>query len=504
VTSSAAPAVDGPVEGLTDEQLLAAGTRANAAFIEAGPGTGKTSVSAHRFAAHRFDPTGDPSRAVMAVSFTRSATSTLRRRVQRLWGPAAVTPPHRIVTLDTLIGNLLHDLLRDGVIEWPNGHTELDVHDSWSSFSGSTFNRTAYRVGLAGNRVQVERGWVTKARPTIPATEIVPRLRDGICTHDDVRVVLEAVIEVDAFAAFVRDRLGQRLRALIIDEVFDANDLDLSIIEMAMEAGIDTTFVGDPWQALYVFRGARPEAVRELVARRNVRVLPLTGSFRWTTYEQRSLAEELRARQPTHIPVLVAAEASGCDAVLALNWKPLWDLSESVLPLAFQSFRGTHEEAAATLVLSHVTRTVFGADATYLREALTSLAITDDEVLPSLRPAMQRIMDVLCSANVKAPREAYELLRAVLGEVSPRVLREPHAAYTGRLRLIQQRLVGSAQLVPGLTTHQAKGQEWDRVGLRLTEEQERTLAGGLDPSNDDHRKLYVGSTRARAATRILH
>ncbi|WP_143547558.1 UvrD-helicase domain-containing protein [Rhodococcus sp. ACPA4] len=504
MTSSAAPASDGPVEGLTEEQLLAAGSRSDAVFIEAGPGTGKTSVSAHRFAAHRFDPAGDPSRAVVAVSFTRAATSTLKRRVQRLWGPAALTPPHRIVTLDTLIGDLLHDLLRDGIIEWPNGHSELDVHDSWSTFSGSTFNRTAYRLSLAGNRVQVEQGWVRKARPAIPATGIVPRLLSGICTHDDVRVVLEAAIKVDEFAAYVRDRLCQRLRALIVDEVFDANDLDLAIIEMAMEAGIATTFVGDPWQALYVFRGARPEAVRELVARRSVRVLPLTRSFRWTTEEQRSLAEELRAGRPGVIPALAAAEVSGCDAVLALNWKPLWELSESVLPFAFQSFRGTHEEAAATLVLSHVTRTVFGTDATYLREALTSLAITDDQVLPSLRPAMQVIMDVLSTAHARAPIEAYELLRAALRGVSPRVLRNPHPAHTGRLRLIQQRLVGSAQLIPGLTTHQAKGQEWDLVGFRLTEEQVRILAGGLDPTEEEHRKLYVGATRARAATRILH
>lgn len=503
MTSASVSATEGPVGGLTDEQLLAAGTRSPAAFIEAGPGTGKTSVSAHRFAAHRFDPAGDPSRSVLAVSFTRAATSTLRRRVQRLWGPAATTPPHRIVTLDTLIGDLLHDLLREGVIVWPNGHTELDVHDSWSSFSGSSFNRTAYEVNLIGNRVDVQRTWVPANRPAIPATEIVPRLREGTCTHDDVRTVLRAAIEVESFADFVRDRLHQRVRALIVDEVFDANDLDLKIIEMTMEAGIDTTFVGDPWQALFVFRGARPEEVRDLVARRGVRVLPLTHSFRWLTSEQEDMAGALRERQPVAIPVLPAADASTCDAVLALQWKPLWELGDSVLPLAFGSFKGTHEEAAATLMLSHITRTIFGMDATYLREALTSLAITDDELLPFLQPAMQEVVDVLSASHATAPKEAYEMLRTMLAEVSPRELRRTHHAYTRRLKLIQRRLMASTQLVPGLTTHQSKGQEWDVVGLRLTDTQRLALATGLDPANDDHRKLYVGATRARSATRIL-
>jgi UvrD/REP helicase N-terminal domain len=51
-------------------------------------------------------------------------------------------------------------------------------------------------------------------------------------------------------------------RALVVDEVFDANRLDLAIVELAMESGLEVTIIGDPWQALYGFRGARPEDVR--------------------------------------------------------------------------------------------------------------------------------------------------------------------------------------------------------------------------------------------------
>src|SRR5699024_6497345 len=74
----------GTLSALTVEQRHAAATGEKNIFIEAGPGSGKTTVSAQRFgvlrfaAQYRYD-----SRAVVAVSFTRAATSNLRRRVQR-------------------------------------------------------------------------------------------------------------------------------------------------------------------------------------------------------------------------------------------------------------------------------------------------------------------------------------------------------------------------------------------------------------------------------------
>ena len=74
---------DALIDGLTSEQRLASATPTRNIFIEAGPGTGKTTVSAHRFAVQRFGPESRADgRAVVAVSFTRSATRTLIRRVQ--------------------------------------------------------------------------------------------------------------------------------------------------------------------------------------------------------------------------------------------------------------------------------------------------------------------------------------------------------------------------------------------------------------------------------------
>jgi DNA helicase II / ATP-dependent DNA helicase PcrA len=273
--------VDSTPDGLTPEQRLAAGTRSPNIFIEAGPGTGKTTVSAYRFALQRFGAGArTDTRAVVAVSFTRSATWSLWRRVQRTWGPSALAWPHRIVTLDTIMCDLLHDLLESGLARWPNDHETLDVHDSWASFSGTVWSRSSYALTVNAGRVEIRTGFTPQSGARYPPPVVKQRIEEGICTHEDVRAVLEQLLQIDRCAERARGRLASTMRALIVDEAFDANDLDIAVIEFAIRAGVAVTLVGDPWQALYVFRGARPEAVLDLIGRNTVRTLPLTLSYR--------------------------------------------------------------------------------------------------------------------------------------------------------------------------------------------------------------------------------
>jgi DNA helicase II / ATP-dependent DNA helicase PcrA len=471
-------------------------------FIEAGPGTGKTTVSAYRFAVQRFHPAarGD-NRAVVAVSFTRSATWSLWRRVQRIWGPSAIAWPHRIVTLDTIMCDLVHDLLGCGLLHWPNGHTSLDVHDSWASFSGTFWTRTAYDLRVNDGNVEVVTGYTRKSSARVPATVIAPLLEAGICTHEDVRRLLEQALGNPLWANRIRTRLATTMRALIVDEVFDANDLDIAVIELAINASVAVTLVGDPWQALYVFRGARPEAVPELLDRSGVPTLPLTRSFRWQDDTQREIADRLRSRMPVTLPTNGSGGADpGVDVVLGLFWKPLWEIGNHVLPLAFHAFKGGTEEAAATLLLNHLTRNVLSEDATYLREALTALAIADPDVPRRLEPELQEVAELLRIPGRAALTAAYNRLVEVVATVSPRRLRPVHPAHTSRLAALGERVVYHGRLVPGLTTHQAKGREWDAVGIHLAPNERQALADGLTVQEDAHRKLYVACTRARRAT----
>lgn len=494
----------GAIDTLTAEQRLAAATSKRNVFIEAGPGTGKTTVSAQRFGVQRFaaDHRHD-TRAVVAVSFTRAATYNLRRRVQRLWGPTALIWPNRIVTLDTIMCDLLHDLLRMKLVVWPNsamlwpdGNIVLEVRDSWASCGGTVSTKSIYTLSLYERHVQLHEDFDEKWAYRVPAVNVVPLMRQGICTHQDVRDILALALHDPESAARVRQRLSDTMRALIVDEVFDANDLDIAIIESAIAAGVAVTLVGDPWQALYLFRGARPEVVPQLLERTGVPTLPLTQSFRWRDDEQRELAARLRRGEGVVLPT----GSEDLDVVLALKWKGLWEIGPTVLPLAFHGFKGGYEEAAATLLLNHVTRNVLDLDATYLNDALTALNVQDRDVPRLLEPALQEVVEILRPGGKEAVKAAYLELVKVIGTVSARELRKPHWRYTDRLALLKERLVFPGRPVPGLTTHQAKGGEWDVVGVRLDGTERVTLSTGLSSAKDMDRKIYVACTRARRRT----
>lgn len=130
----------------------------------------------------------------------------------------------------------------------------------------------------------------------------------------------------------------------------------------------------------------------------------------------------------------------------------------------------------------HVTRNVLSEDATYLVDALTALAILDADVPRQLEPELQQVVDLLRDDGRAALLAAYARLVAVMGEVTERRMRNPHPAHTSRLVDVAHRLRHERRVVPGLTTHQAKGREWDRVGLRLSgAKRPRWLRGWSSP-----------------------
>jgi DNA helicase II / ATP-dependent DNA helicase PcrA len=284
---------DHGLDRLTDEQLIAAGTRSTKVFIEAAPGSGKTTVAAQRFGVCRyswprvasgaFDP-----RAVIAVSFTRSATRELRERVRKTWGPSGLAWPHRIVTLDSLIYELLQYLLASGLVLWPGGHLSLEVHDTWKVLVDHEWTRTVTQVYLFSGGVQVRATYDEfSMRPVFQA--FAEAVATGVCTHEDVRRVLDFALKSTDVVSALQLHLAETTRALIVDEVFDANELDIRVMELALAAGVEVTLIGDPWQALYGFRGARPDLVAALLSSADVGTFNLRSRFDGVPQNRRSL-----------------------------------------------------------------------------------------------------------------------------------------------------------------------------------------------------------------------
>jgi DNA helicase-2/ATP-dependent DNA helicase PcrA len=493
-------AIDPALAVLTNEQLVAAGTPLRRTYIEASPGSGKTTVSAQRFGVQRYAAQraaeGADDRAVVAVSFTRSATWELRQRVRQNWGPSALCWPHRVITLDTLIYSLLEYLLETDQIRWPGGHCHLDVHDSWKVIAEFFWIRGIVGLNLDGRRVTVWSGYARNSATRINPQQYRAAVEAGICTHEEVRDVLSLALQLPLIVESLAQRLAMTTRALIVDEIFDANSLDIAVIELAARV-CPVTVVGDPWQALYGFRGAKPDEVPGLLARIDMVRLPLSISFRWRTEEQQLLADRLRAGDGV---TLLSGSDDSVDVVLACQWKQLWETGAHVLPLAYGSAKGNMPEAAATLLLNQLTRKVLGENATYLSDALATLGITDLDAPRRLEPPLQAVIEDLASGGKSALNTAYQSLVVAIGSESRREFPAVHWRYTQRLDDLRTRLSYSGQRIPGMTVHQAKGREWNRVGVRLSEEDRATLAAGLRVDNERHRQLYVACTRARFGT----
>lgn len=481
---------------LTEDQKKAAASTAGRLFIEASPGSGKTTVAAERFGIARFDPRHASSGPVVAVSFTRSATSELRRRVLRRWGPAATAWPHRIETIDSFMRRVLEFLLRDGSLGWPGGHTELEILDDWHGHAGfRPLDVNGWcRVMDVRDDGTIRTRAVRLGAPRWGFSNVGPirdLLKSGLATPREVRETL-----AEAFASpEIRDKTRSFLRGsaghLIVDEVFDANVLDLRLFHACCQADVHVTFIGDPWQALYGWRGATPDQVEPFMDDKAFVRRELPHSFRFTTEQTQLLAHQLRTGEPAALPGAVQVEVA-----LGRKWAALWALDANVLPLSFGRPRN-QTDAAMALLLDVATRALLRSPALFVREAVLILGIGVDRFEQEGAARLGPVLELLGAEGSAAALDALRDAVVELGAAQrPPAVVANEAGHCANLDALAMRLVQEAT-VPGLTVFQAKGLEWNSVGVHLTPQDGAHLAGGLDAEVDDHRVLYVALTRAR-------
>lgn len=491
---------------LTRQQKRAAANDAERAYITALPGSGKTTVAAERYGVIRYSGRRD-GRSVVALSFARSARGELAARIRQRWGSSALRWPHNASTLDGLHFQLVSHLLHNEQIRWFGDHKELMVLDSWRGQPGARPLTAEFRycrvACLSGCNV-VTAG-VRIGRPIFGYGNKAPHeamLAEGICTHEEVRGVLRDALATPGLREVVAEYLRATTRAVIVDEVFDGNSLDLELVKVAAEAGIPTTLIGDPWQALYEFRGAEPNLVPGLIAGLGFKKYPVTESFRFVTDEMTALARQLRAGAPVNLGVGTVAEA---DVVLGSRWRSLWEVSDDVLPLSFGQI-DNRTDAALALLLEPVTVGHFGQLARAAPEAAVALGLTPEVVRNDVPNALAAVLHRLSGGTVDDAPAALALLRETLRDIGgrriPTLSGEREGTRVASLVALSKRLQKSA-LVPGMSVHQAKGREWTSVAVYLLQGQRARLAAGLRDDRAGDRELYVALTRARRRVRAL-
>jgi DNA helicase-2/ATP-dependent DNA helicase PcrA len=473
--------------------------------VKAGPGSGKTYLATEGFGFLRYNRYFGDRRGVLGVTFARSARGELDARVRTRWGARSTAWPNAISTFDELHRLLLRHLVTRDLVRWPSGDFPVKVDDSWQDHPGATGSpgkKTRYTLSLDRNGEVITVATTSDRIAPKPCftdpTMLLGAMRSGYCTHAEVRNVLAAALSPNhpAFLEGVTGCLALSYCHIIVDESFDMNQLDAAVIEAAIFAGVTITLVGDPWQSLYEFRGASPDRVHDLLAAHSFEQIDMPGHRRYRTREMKNLAQSLFDEQP--FGVVAGVNGDEFDVVLAHGWNTLWaEHRIEVLPMGRPSrLDGSELANCFVILLNEVVRGYFGRDAAGVVEARRKLGVHSYE--EDIQPALATLRD-----SAAPIEEVWLALKAAFNPTGLSWKAQGKRATLYMARLRQLCLLGEPPVL-GLTIHQSKGLEWDRV---LLLNGELSTAPGvlnkLDRQHEDHRSVYVGLTRARSVLRVL-
>ena len=275
------------------------------------------------------------------------------------------------------------------------------------------------------------------------------------------------------------------------------NPLDIAVVRSAIHAGVPITIVGDPWQSLYEFRGSSPKKVRALLNANDFERIDMPGTHRYTTPEMRTLSGNLFDGSPFQVKAFT--EGDEFDVVLAHDWGALWgEQSIPVLPAGIPSKIDRGKMACCFILLvNKIVRAQFGHDASGLAEAKRAIGV--DEPSSLLTPAVRALRDTEATEQ-----DVWDCLREAFQPLEGKRWREPGKKARDYLKQLAWVLRRDEAPTLGLSVHQAKGLEWDRVLFldgELTTAPDK--ANVLDVDEESHRSVYVGLTRARSKVRVL-
>ena len=272
------------------ERKTGGGVTAGPLLVIAGAGTGKTSTLAHRVA--HLLLAGVPAERVLLLTFTRRAALEMTRRAQQ----AVASTGARGRTLPTLpaalrlpwsgtfhaIGNRLIRLHTERLGLDP-GFNVLDRADAADlmdvvrqrlglSKTEKRFPRKDTCLAIYSHRVNAQLPlrrtlellfpWCLEwedALTTLCREYVDAKLAQQLLDYDDLLLYWQLMMAEPDVAAGI----GARFDHVLVDEYQDTNRLQAGILAALRPDGTGVTVVGDDAQAIYSFRAATVENIRE-------------------------------------------------------------------------------------------------------------------------------------------------------------------------------------------------------------------------------------------------
>jgi DNA helicase-2/ATP-dependent DNA helicase PcrA len=451
--SSNGPSPDGPLAGLDPAQRSAASVTSGPLLVVAGPGSGKTRTVVARIA-HQILSGAVPADQVLAISFTNQAAEELQERITEALQGKDDQP--KVTTFHGLGRDLLAEL---SGIE-PEVIDDQERLQLVSSLIGSSGERQAEamlrQISLAKQSPAPEQLISGNDELAALYREYQAGLTAGeLVDVDDLVLRPLQLLQADPQAAA---RVARRFASISVDEYQDVNDVQAALVELLAPGGMTLCAIGDPNQAIYGFRGARPgHFIRFTETFPGARQVSLATTYR--------LSHEILSAARAVIP--------GPDRLRARHHGPPVEVVACPTP-----------ESEAEQILIRLERIIGGS----------SYFAVDSGRGSDAEEAGVGFGDMAVLCRTKAQRA--QILKA-LGRSS-----------------IPCRSVGSdeahdprAEKVAVMTMHAAKGREFEVVFIAGVEPGlvPLSIEGMLESDEEEERRLlYVAITRARRLAVISH
>ena len=266
------------LESLNDRQREAVQATEGYFRIIAGAGSGKTKTLTHRFA-YLVQEIGVPSNRILCVTFTNKAAAEMRGRVKQLLGEN-ITDEYICTFHSFCVKVLRREIQRLG---YQQTFSILDMTDQ-----KSLIKEVFEEMGLSSNdgitakdalkhieMCKTGEGWehvvkllVAPNDPVIPAeAEVKDRILLNYLTLQRKNLSLD-FNDLISFTLYllqtnhqVLDTWSNAFSYIMVDETQDNSRRQWAMLELLAKACRNLFVVGDPDQAIYSFRGARPEGL---------------------------------------------------------------------------------------------------------------------------------------------------------------------------------------------------------------------------------------------------
>ncbi|WP_165063930.1 ATP-dependent helicase [Marisediminicola senii] len=282
------------LDGLDDEQRVAAEALLGPVCLLAGAGTGKTRAITHRIAYGVASGVYPPGR-VMALTFTSRAAAELRGRLRELGAGGVAARTFHASALSQLgffwpqvVGGSMPRILESkGRLIAHAAETlrlkldtptlrDLAAEIEWRKVSRLTLNQYAT---AAESRAMPSSLTVDRMVALHAAYERVKDERRQL-DFEDVLLATAGMIETEPWVA---QQVREQYRFFVVDEYQDVSPLQQALLELWLGDREDLCVVGDASQTIYSFAGASADNLLGFGSRyRNATVVRLEQNYRST------------------------------------------------------------------------------------------------------------------------------------------------------------------------------------------------------------------------------